>query len=90
MRKTTLCLTCKFGIVRQWEDWLDLPPMDGIQSKCLLSGDFVEVITSCNRYEKVSRKVTYHDPDFKSYEELLLKEAEELFDELDLVKGQSV
>lgn len=74
-RKTTLCMTCEFGLVREWEDWLDdPPPMNGIEAKCLLTNDFVEAITSCNKYKKTKTKVTYHDPDFQEYEKEVLQE----------------
>jgi len=69
-RKKTLCLTCLFGLVREWEDWLDEPPCEisGQQAKCLLTSDFVECITSCNRYKRnENAKITYHDPDFEEY-----------------------
>ena len=69
MSKTTLCQTCEFGLIRQWEDWYnDPPPMNGIQAKCLLTDDFVEVITSCNKYKRdKNAETTYHDPNFQDY-----------------------
>ncbi len=70
--RTTLCSTCRFGIVREWGDWNEVKEgekeYNGIQAKCLLAGDFVEVVTSCNQYKKMNRKITHHDPDFDKYE----------------------
>ena len=70
--KSTLCSSCRFGIVREWEDWKPYPgikeTLEGIQAKCLLAGDFVEVVTACNRYRKIKERNTYHDPDFADYE----------------------
>lgn len=68
--KTTLCLKCEHGLIREWEDWNEVMVGKGIQAKCLLSGgnDFVECITSCNKFKRMENKVTYHDPDFSEYE----------------------
>jgi hypothetical protein len=65
--KTTLCTSCEFGIVWEWEEWKG-DPMEGIQAKCLLSNAYVEVVTSCNKFKRVENKVTYHDPTFGDYE----------------------
>jgi len=76
--KTTLCLNCEFGLVREWEYYdtdLVVPrSITGRQNKCLLSNDIVEVITICNRYKKVDNRVTYHDPEFAEYEKKVSEE----------------
>jgi len=64
--KTTLCYTCQFGLCREWEFFDDEETRR--RNKCLLGNDFLEVVTSCNRYKKVEGKVTYHDPEFAEYE----------------------
>lgn len=63
--KTTLCLDCELGLVRELENE---DATSSFINKCLLGGDYVSVITSCNRYKKINTKVTYHDPDFGKYE----------------------
>ena len=68
MEKKTLCLNCEYGLVREWE-WSGQDSLSGYSNRCLLGNDFVEVITSCNRYKKkVDGKITYSDPDFEEYE----------------------
>jgi len=82
MSKTTLCLTCEYGLVREYDCEVDTCRLvreygceadtckeQHFMNKCLLGDDYVGIITSCNKYRKDKKaKVTYHDPDFKDYE----------------------
>jgi hypothetical protein len=63
--KTTLCLTCAFGLCREWEYYN--AEITGRQNKCLLGQDYMEIVTNCNRYRKTKVRITYHDPDFDMY-----------------------
>ena len=68
--KTTLCMTCVFGLVRE-EDCGDETCMEKhFINKCLLGDDYPgNIITACTKYKKKSKpKVTYHDPDYEEYE----------------------
>lgn len=75
--KTTLCLTCEFGLVREYDCEDDDCKERYFNNKCLLGDDYVGIITMCNRCEKENTKVTYHDPDFDEYENKQSKEVEE-------------
>lgn len=72
--KTTLCLTCWYGLVKEVDCEDDNCKVRHFTMKCLLGNDYVSVITMCNRYKKKDTKVTYHDPDYKEYASSLTKE----------------
>jgi RNase P subunit RPR2 len=67
--KTTLCDSCKFGLIREWDCYDEKCKERHISKKCLVGNDeLLFPITSCNRYKKASDQVTYHDPDFDKFE----------------------
>jgi len=66
--KTTLCLTCEFGLVREYDCQAPECKVRHFSNKCLIGKDYIDMTTGCNRYRKTDRKITYHDPDFKEYE----------------------
>lgn len=85
--KTSLCDSCVYGLIREWIVEMlggakDFKTLEGFApcterhftNKCMLANDYPGVITMCNRHKKVEGKVTYHDPDFKEYEEKVLEE----------------
>jgi hypothetical protein len=67
--KTTLCETCKFGLVRETDCGDPDCKIRHWRDKCLLGNDFMEhPITLCTQYRKKKKaKTTYHDPDFNDY-----------------------
>lgn len=74
--KTSLCETCKFGLIREWDcdDRVkDFAPCTDrhFSNWCLLARDYPGIIISCSHHKKGNGKVTYHDPDFKEYEKTL-------------------
>jgi predicted RNA-binding Zn-ribbon protein involved in translation (DUF1610 family) len=72
--KTTLCSTCKYGLVREWDCGIATCKASHFTNKCFFGDDYItQYITSCNRYAKSSGKTTYHDPDFVEYESSLVK-----------------
>jgi len=73
--KTTLCLTCEYGLVREYDCEDDNCKERHFNNKCLLGDDYVGIITMCNRCEKEDTKVTYHDPDYEEYVGKCNKEA---------------
>lgn len=73
--KTTLCLTCLYGLVREYDCEEDSCKERHFNNKCLLGNDYVGVIIMCNRCKKKENKVTYHDPDFDEYVDKLQNEA---------------
>jgi hypothetical protein len=75
MEKTSLCESCRFGLIREWDCYDDNCKERHFSSKCLVGNDeLLFPITSCNRYKKAKRKVTYHDPDFPEYEKKVAEE----------------
>lgn len=71
--KTTLCLTCLYGLVREYDCEDDNCKERHFSNKCLLGNDYVGVITMCSRCRKKEAKVTYHDPDFEEYVDTIEK-----------------
>jgi hypothetical protein len=65
--KKTLCETCKYGLIRELDCEDDACKKRHFINKCLFGKDYVDIITSCNRYKKSDGKMTYHDPDFEGY-----------------------
>jgi hypothetical protein len=65
--KTTLCETCKHGIVREYEIRFHGETQSETGRKhttfhlnrCLIDNSFLEIILKCNRYEKAVMKTTY-------------------------------
>jgi len=76
--KTTLCLMCTYGLVREEDCGDEKCTEQHFVNKCLLGGDYPgNIITLCNRYEKAENKITYHDPEFTKYLDKVLREYEE-------------
>jgi len=73
--KTTLCLDCLYGLVREYDCEDDNCKERHFNNKCLLGDDYVGVITMCNKCKKKETKVTYHDPDFDEYANKVQTEA---------------
>jgi hypothetical protein len=71
--KTNLCETCRDGLVREYEHRGEDDERHYL-NRCLLDGSFVEIITKCNRYEKMITKTTYHDPTWDTYVEQIKRE----------------
>lgn len=71
---TILCLTCEFGLVREYDCEAEECETRHFINKCLKGNDYAgNVITSCNKYSGMKTKVTYHDPDFDEYEKAIEK-----------------
>jgi len=69
MEKTTLCLTCAKGLVRETDQ-------KNITVKCFAGDDYPgQPITSCNEFIRNRiKKTTYHDSDFAEYEKKMLSD----------------
>ena len=69
MAKTSLCLSCGQGVVREWDCGVEnCEENRHFQIKCLPGNDYpIQPVTACNYHSKSKRKVTFHDPDFDGY-----------------------
>ena len=72
--KTTLCETCKFGLVREIDYGkhngmgIDVEKDRLFTNRCMLGGDYPgSYVTSCNRYIKKGTETTYHDPEWEDW-----------------------
>jgi len=76
MKKTTLCLTCAKGLVRERDCEDSDCKTRHITVKCLEGDDYpLQPITSCNEFIRDRiKKTTYHDPDFAEYEKKMMSD----------------